>query len=239
MPSPGQVFYLSPEAGEEARKGDRPHVLLSVSRPGSEVVTLAYGSTKETDARRGAAHVMIHPGSHPRSGLIYPTLFYTSHLVSYAADALSRPIGQIFDFMPVLRASLRMALGIGTGVTNEGNFPGANRRGRVVELTREHAADQDARYGLVVTQPTYSRTGFQQTVIPLLDNEFEPADLDVVIPGTSRLAQLGSAIPGGMLAPSMISTVYQPDHIARYLGLVVEPEMMRQVDEALELHFGL
>ena len=175
MPHPGQVYYLPRESREDRDKGDRPHVLLSLCPPGCEVVTLAYGSTKATDAHHGAEHVLIDPAamSYRGTGLIFPTYVYPSRLVSYATDALDRPAGQLIDEMPLLHRRLRRALGLGSGVTREANVAGANRRGRIVELVPELAYEWEAGYGLVVTEPGYSRTGYQQTVIPVLDSSCE------------------------------------------------------------------
>jgi hypothetical protein len=92
---------------------------------------------------------------------------------------------------------------------------------------------------LIVTEPTYSRTGFQQTIVPVLDDSFEPGDLDVMISPGSRLIRLGDSYARGMFAPTMIMTVYQPDHIARYLGIVIEAELMAKLETALVAHFGL
>src|SRR5215212_792521 len=78
MPGPGEVFYLPPEPGDDSHKGDRPHVLVSLYGSDTEVVTLAYGSTRPTDALRGAEHVLVDPSSaaEQRTGLIYPTYVY-------------------------------------------------------------------------------------------------------------------------------------------------------------------
>jgi hypothetical protein len=241
MPHPGEVFYLPPETREGEHKGDRPHVLMSLCPPGSEVVTFAYGSTKNTDTWYGAEHVLVDPRStwYGGTGLSEPTFVYPSRLVSYPAVALPEAAGRIVDELPVLRASLRRALGFGAGVTSERNVPGSSRRGRVVALKDDLAEEWGARCALIVTEPAYSRTGFQQTVVPILEDDCEPAELDVIVPSGSNVTRLGTSYAQAMLAVTMVATLYQPDHIARYLGLVIEPWIMRQVEVALSLHFGL
>lgn len=241
MPHPGQVYYLPREATEDASKGDRPHVLLSLCPPGAEIATLAYGSTKPTDARHGAEAVLVEPGatSYRGTGLVYPTYIYPSRLVSFPADALAAPAGLIIDEMPLIRESLRRALGLGTGVTRERNAPGMNRRGRLVELVPDVVEEWEVRYAVVVTEPRYSRTGFQQTVVPLLSEECEPRPLDVIFPPASPLARVHPPLVHTMLATTMIATVHQPSSVACYLDIVIEPYLLRQVEAALVLHFGL
>ena len=91
----------------------------------------------------------------------------------------------------------------------------------------------------MITEPGYSRSGFQQTVIPLLDDECEARDLDVFTGEAAWLASFGFGYRTGILAVPMVSTVYQPDHIRRYLGTIVPSEVMRRVEAALAVHFGL
>jgi hypothetical protein len=178
MPQPGEVFYLPREAREVHDKGDRPHVLLSLHGDVSEVVTLAYGSTRSTDAAGGGGHVLVDPAatSCRGSGLSHPTYVYTSRLVSYAAGALGPSSGRIIGELPAILSSLTRALGLGSGVTAEANVRSSNRRGRIVELAPDLAEDWDVRYAVVVTEPQYSRTGYQQTVVPLLDGACEARD---------------------------------------------------------------
>lgn len=241
MPHPGDVFYLPPEASESFDKGDRPHVLLSLFDPRTPVATLAYGSTKSTDALHGAEYVLIDPTAtaYRGTGLKRPTYVYTSRLVGFDRNAVGRCSGRIIDEMPEIRASLARALGIGRGVTGEVNTRRSNRRGRLVELAPDLAADWDVRYAVVITGPEYSRTGFQQTLVPLLDGECEAWDLDVVIRDASWLAPLGKRYGTAILATSMASTVYLPSHIARFLDIVMPSRIMAEVDSALRLHFGL
>jgi hypothetical protein len=241
MPEPGDVFYLPPDRDESPGKGDRPHVLLSLCTDDSEVATLAYGSTRSTDALHGAEHVLVDPNAtgYKRTGLIHPTYVYPSRLVSYASDAIGICAGRLVGEIPRIRASLRRALGIGTGVTHESNVVGSVRRGRLVELSADLAMDWGARYGLVVTEPGYSRSGFQQTIVPLLDEDCETRDLDVLVTDDWLLAGLGPGYRTAVLAVPMVSTLYQPEHVRRYLNVVVQPGLMLKVDELLTLHFGL
>ncbi|HEV7589455.1 MAG TPA: hypothetical protein VGO40_15170 [Longimicrobium sp.] len=241
MPEPGEVFYLPPERGEAPGKGDRPHLLLSLCPAESEVATFAYGSTQSTDAYRGAEHVLVDPDATAvrGTGLTRPTYVYTSRLVSYARDSIGVSAGRLIDEMPRVRVSLRRALGLGTGVTGEPNVPGSVRRGRFVELSADLAEDWDARYGLVVTAPGYSRSGFQQTIVPLLDEDCETRELDVFIADGRWLVGLGPGYHSAILAVPMVSTVYQPEHIRRYLDPVALPGLMLEIEAALIQHFGL
>lgn len=242
MPSPGQVCYLPPEAREGPNKGDRPHLVLSLCDENSEAVTLAYGSTKFTDAANGAAHVLVDPfaKAYRGTGLSQPTYIYPSRLISYPVDQLPEPEGRIIDEMPQIRAALHLALGIGAGVTTEANVPGSNRRGRIVQFAPEITAEIECTHGLVVTEPTYSRSGFQQTLVPIFDAaEFESRDLDVVVTGVDWLARISGSPGSVILAAPLIFSVYGPTHIARYTPVIVDDNTMRQVDTALAIHFGI
>jgi hypothetical protein len=234
----GQVFYLPPDETEPIGKGDRPHVLVSV-RVEADVVTLAYGSTSSNDARFGAEHVFLDP-SLPGlrgSGLSRPTFVYPSRLLSYPADELGPPAGRVTAALPELRAGLYRALGIGAAVTRDRNVPGTSRRGRLVELTPELAADWEVRYGTIVTAPPYSRVGYQQTIVPVLDGGCVSGEGDVLLPG--GIDALGREYEPALLAVPMVTTLYEPQHIARFLDLVVTPETMERIDRELIGLFGL
>jgi hypothetical protein len=242
MPNPGQVYYLPPERSEGRGKGDRPHVVVSAYEPAAEVVTFAYGSTKATEARHGAAHVLVDPlaTAYRGTGLRFPTYIYPSRLISYAADQLFAPSGRIIDEMPQIRAELKRALGLGQGVTREANAPGANRRGRLVEYASEIATELETNVGLVVTQAAYSRASRQQITIPLLDSaEFETGHGDVTIAkGDWITAPHGPAIEMFAAVP-LVFTVFEPTSIRRYSSLSVSDATMSRIDLALAMHFGL
>jgi hypothetical protein len=240
MPEPGEVFYLPPERGEAPGKGDRPHVLLSLCTDSSEVATLAYGSTQRTEAHRGAEHILVDPttSGYRGTGLAHPTYVYPSRLVSYPREAIGVSSGRVVDEMPQIRTSLRRALGLGTGVTAESNAPGSVRRGRFVELSADLATDWEVRHGLVLTAPHYSRAGFHQTIVPVLDEDCETQALDVFVANTRLLSALGPGYATAVLAVPMVSTLYQPEHIRRYLDVVAQPNLMLEVEAALAMHFG-
>lgn len=242
MLHPGEVIYIPREAGEARGKGDRPHVLLNgIPVVDVERATLAYGSTRSTDAVRGAEHVLVEPAATPYggTGLMRPTYVYTSRLVSYFDSTMPPPAGRIVDEMPEIRASLARALGLVCGVTSEPNVRGSNRRGRVVELVAELAEEWDVRHAVVITEPSYSRTGFQQLVVPLLDQRFEADDRDVLLQGEAWLAHISDCYREAILATQMVSTVYLPVHITRFLDIVVPSTVMDRLDESLAQHFGL
>src|SRR5205085_10700361 len=111
--------------------------------------------------------------------------------------------GGIISEMQEIRASLARALGVGTGVTGEGNVPGINRRGRVIETAPEVVKDWDVRHALVLTDPEYSRHGYQQTVVPLLDEGFALGDFDVQSSDNGWLKTLKWSYGAAILAVSM------------------------------------
>jgi hypothetical protein len=243
MPGPGQVYYLPPEFREGPGKGDRPHLVLSLCAPGAETSTFAYGSTKATDALRGAAHVLVDPFCSPRggTGLSRPTYFYPSRLLTFAIDDLPDPAGRIVDELPAIRTQLRHALGIGQGVTREPNCRGANRRGRVAEYAPAISEELGATHCLVVTESRYSRTALQQTTIPILNAMlYDATPGDVVVQDTSGWqGRFSLRIQPILLAVPLITTVHERDSIARYTRTLVSDATLREVEAALVLHFGL
>jgi hypothetical protein len=243
MPHPGQVYFLPPQYQEGPGKGNRPHVALSLSPPGSEVATFAYGSTRSTDAAHGAAHILVDPFAtrYRRTGLSQPTYFYPSRLVTRPADDLPEPSGRIIHELPAIRQQLGLALGLGRGVTTERSYRGSNRRGRIALYSSWLAEEMGATHCLVITEPDYSRTSFQQTTIPILNEaEYETRAGDVVLRRTgSDWLRAFSETDALILAVPMITSVYERDSIARYLGDVVSESTMRDIDAALVKHFGL
>jgi hypothetical protein len=76
-------------------------------------------------------------------------------------------------------------------------------------------------------------------VVPLLDERFELGVLDVQAWDYEWLKSLKSSYGAAILAVPMVSTLYLPDHIARFLDIVVPDDLMVQVERALTAHFGL
>ena len=243
MPGPGQVYYLPPELREGPGKGDRPHLVLSLCAPGADTSTFAYGSTKATDALRGAAHVLVDPCEPRRSGtgLSRPTYFYPSRLLTFAIDDLPEPAGCIVDALPAMRRQLRRALGLGQGVTHEASFRGANRRGRIAEYGPNISRELGATHGLVVTESRYSRASLQQTTIPLLNAMvYDATPGDVLVQNTlDWQGRFALRLHPLLLAVPMITTVHERDSIVRYTRTIVSEATMRDVEAALVLHFGL
>lgn len=243
MPGPGQVYFLPPELREGPGKGDRPHLVLSLCAPGAETSTFAYGSTRATDALRGAAHVLVDPFAtrFGRTGLSRPTYFYPSRLLTFAIEDLPEPAGRIVHELPAIRTRLRHALGIGQGVTGDANSRGANRRGRIAEYAPAISEDLGATHCLVVTEAGYSRASLQQTTIPLLNAmEYDATPGDVMVQNTSGWqGRLSLKVHPVLLAVPLATTVHERDGIARYTRTLVSESTMREADAALLRHFGL
>jgi hypothetical protein len=242
MPDPGQVYHLPPETREGPDKGDRPHLVLSLCTRDSEVATFAYGSTKATDAAHGAAHVVVDPfaTAYRGTGLTQPTYFYPSRLLTFAIADLPQPSGRIIDELPAIRQQLRIALGLGRGVTEERNRRGANRRGRLAEYAPWIAEELGTSRCVVITEPDYSRASLQQITIPILDPaKYEAVPGDIIL---HRRDWLSAGPPGTqplILAVPLITSVYERDSLGRYGQWVVSESAMREVEIALALHFGL
>lgn len=243
MPDPGQVYFLPPEFREGPKKGDRPHLVLSLCSEESEVATFAYGSTKATDAAHGAAHVLVDPfaTTYRGTGLTQPTYFYPSRLLTFAIEDLPEPSGRIIDKLPLIREKLKGALGLGQGVTSERSYRGANRRGRIAEYAPWIADELGTSRCLVITEAGYSRACLQQTTIPILNAaQYDARAGDVVVHQTSsdRLRRAFGTAESLILAVPLITSVYERDSLTHYSPHVISDSTMREVEAALALHFG-
>ena len=81
---PGEVFFLPPDDRADGDAVSRRHVLLANCQDGAEMATVAYASRQPTEAKFGAANVLVNPtatGYH-RSGFEFPTYVYPSRMVT-------------------------------------------------------------------------------------------------------------------------------------------------------------
>lgn len=244
LPKLGDVYYLAPQEGDHApvEKGDRPYVVLSTGAAGDDVITLAYCSTRPTEATYGAAHVWVDPSTTAdrACGFSRPTYVYPSRLGSYQLRDLGRLAGRLVAELPALRRELRFALGLGTGVRTELDLPKGNRRGSIVVLEDDYSEAIGFHAAVIVTEAGYSRHRRQQMVVPLLpDSEFESGKLDVVVGRADELTHISPESQTMVAATSLVTTIFEPEWIARYTNAVVDPETMHAIDEALAVHFGL
>src|SRR4051794_8278634 len=118
---PGEVWFLPPEAEEGGDPKGRRHVLLTPCEDEEDIGVFAYASTQQTEARFGAACLLVHPdgAGHARSGFTRPTWVYLSRLVPARSESLLRMTGRLIDELPELRLLLHEAFGIGSGIASE------------------------------------------------------------------------------------------------------------------------
>lgn len=233
---PGEVWFLPPEAEEGGDPKDRRHVLLAAHDDGDDGGIFAYASTQPTETRFGAAHLLVDPARSrsPRVGFTRLSYVYPARLVPAAEEDLVRMTGRLDAEMSHLRAALRRALGLASTATE------AHWRGRVVRIAGVRAELIDYRYGVVVTEPAYSRHERYQIIVPIDDaDEFEPAPGDIVVDKGDWFIPVAPPIRRALFAISDVQSVFHPRDIDHWTGAVVDPVSMRRVDQALVELFGL
>jgi hypothetical protein len=91
---------------------------------------------------------------------------------------------------------------------------------------------------VVVTEPEYSRTSRQQTLVPILPaDEFDAGHLDVEVRHARWLERSSGSPSGVWLAAALVATVFEADWIAGYFGQPVDALTLRRLDEALKQNF--
>jgi hypothetical protein len=219
----------------------RPFALATECSPGVRG-TLVYGSTRETEARAGAACIEVPPRPHGlnRNGLRANTFFYPGALFRTAYRELPAHAGFLGRYRGELRAALRIALGIGQGSCASPGAPAGARRGRIVELEPDLARDLRTRFAVLLTEQHYSRADGYYVILPIYPHRGEPVDERVLtIPGGDWLAVFSGQAEGAMLPVQVTQSVWYPDDIARETEHVMDEDSLARIDHALCDHFSL
>src|SRR5215218_4637849 len=155
---PGHVFAMPKDATWLNLGKVRPFALATACSV-SEMGTLVYGSTRETEKWAGAEYVDVAPvaAGVNANGLVETTLFYPGVLIQIAHPELPSHIGHLGKSLPVFRAAPRRALGIGTGTCLHPQAPAGSRRGRIVRLRPGLAEDFYTPFAVILTEHRYSR----------------------------------------------------------------------------------
>jgi len=192
------------------RKPTRPFLLLTRCG-GDDLGNLALMTSKRTEQLYGATLVEL---ADQRGKLNLPdqesSFVNLSSLSFFPAGELRRSESSCARHLPVVRAALSEALGIGTGVGD--GREGGSLRGFVVRLADDIAADFEFRYGIVVTGHRYSAVRRLQIVVPLVDAA------DFLSPGESR--DDFRPLPGDVLPTA--SPTWTQQLPARWLAPVID-----------------
>lgn len=238
---PGEVWFLPPEAEDGGDPKGRRHVLLTPwDDVDEEAGMFSYASTQATEARFGAAHLFVDPATSrsPHSGFTRPTYIYPSRLVRALPEDLLRMTGRLVAEMPELRQALGIALGLGHAATATSNAQGW--RGRVVRFAPRRSAAIDYEFGIVVTEPAYSRRERYQLVIPVDDlDEFEAEPGDLVIEEPAWLPVQMTNWRGVLIAVPDLQAVFHPLDIDSWTGAVVDHATVEDIERGLMRLFGL
>jgi hypothetical protein len=254
-PAPGEVYYLPPEEGSHDKDDLRPHVVISPPDQNDVLVTVAYISTRRLQAERfGAPHVYVDDAGplFSLTGLARSSYIYPSRLaVCYTKD-LPHCAGKIIDELsPLLDEAVPAALGLASGVSatqvrrrRRGRPPA--RRGQIAVFSKEYRPVIGTPFGLVVTEPAYSRRRQVQNIVPIFDaqeyEEVPPAFAVRPSAGGSRSAPAWTRQLGKIRAPlfmvQLVQSAYEGSRteeaeIAGYLAQAVDDATMQRVDEAL------
>lgn len=238
---PGHIVRLPAGAGWLNPDKPRPFVLATPCGP--EVVgTLIYGSTRDTQARFGAARIQVSPirTGVNRNGLAARTFFYPGILFRETYEALPENAGFLGRDLPALREVLREALGIGRGSCLRTDAPEGSRRGRIVELNAGTAAHLRTRFAVLLTHPEYSRARNYHLILPIRRGDGFTASKTVLRVGPRDWFALFSRPTHSVLLPiPAVQSVWYADRIARETGYVLDEESLAMIDRALCGFFSL
>lgn len=258
VPVPGEVYYLPPEEGSHDKDDPRPHVVISPAGQNDVLVTVAYISTRRLQAERfGAPHVYVD-GAGPLfslTGLNRSSYIYPSRLAVCYAEDLPECAGKIIDELsPLLDEVVPAAVGLARGVSaprtrgrgRRGRGRGPARRGQIALFSRKYRQVIDTAFGLVVTEPAYSRQRQVQNIVPIFDaqkyDEVPPAFAVRPPSGGTRSAHAWMHQLGKIRAPlfmvQLVQSAYEGSRteepeIVGYLPQAVDDATMQRVDEAL------
>ncbi|HET7232451.1 MAG TPA: hypothetical protein VFJ16_20755 [Longimicrobium sp.] len=238
---PGQVWFLPPEfeAGGDSKR--RPHLLLTTCDEDDNGV-FSYGSTKPTEALFGAAFLIVDPAASadPQTGFTRPTYIYPSRLVAVAPVDFGRLAGRLTHHLPQVRELLATALGLGSGTTVGFGAASFSWRGRVVLLSVGVSDSLGYRYGIVLTEATYSRSQRYQIIVPMDDlAHFQAEPGDIVRADLSWLSMVDPEMTAVLIGVADVQSVFHPVDIERWTGAVVDDGTLNDIEEALKKLFEL
>lgn len=113
-------------------------------------------------------------------------------------------------------------------------------RGRVVRLT--HACREAIGYGfgVVVTDPAYSRRERYQIIVPVASTgEFESEPRDLIVSGGDWLRAISPEASEVLAAIGYVQAVFHPLEIEGWTGYVVDDSTMNRIETALVERFDL
>lgn len=238
---PGHLFWMTAGATWLNQDKPRPFALATPCRE-NEVGTLVYGSTQGTERSAGAACVGVAPvreGLH-RNGLRSTTYFYPGTLLPAPHEDLPPQSGFLGRSLSDLRATLRIALGIGTGSCRESGAPWGSLRGRIVVLDSTLAHDIGASVAVVLTEPRYSAKRNYQIILPIFDGlGREPAKHDLLVSSRDWLEVFPATVDRVVLLLPTTHSVWHDNDIARETEYVVDDETLSEIDRRLCDYFSL
>jgi hypothetical protein len=238
---PGHVFWLSRGATWLNRDKPRPFVLATRCGPGV-IGTLAYGSSRDTEARSGAARVQVNPAPAGvnRNGLTTRTSFYPGILLRETYGGLPEHAGSLGTYLAGLRAALREALGIGRGSCLRPDAPVGSRRGRIVELEPRTAAHLRSPFAALLTGPEYSRVENYHVILPIQPGDgFAAPETVLRIERQDWFALFPGRMNSILLPIPAVQSVWYGERIIRETEHVLDGETLTRIDRALCRYFSL
>lgn len=238
---PGQVFWLAGGATWLNADKPRPFVLATTCGIGT-LGTLIYGSTRDTEARSGAAcvHIDPRPGGVNRNGLAERTAFYPGILVRDRCERLPAHAGTVGTSLRALRAALRDALGIGTGSCLTIGAPAGSLRGRIVRVSHRLARALRTPFAVVLTQPRYSRARNYQIILPLVTDRAEVTAPGVLrLPAGEWMAVFTKPSSFALLPIPLVHSVWHARDIEHETTYVLDETSLARIDERLSEFFLL
>jgi hypothetical protein len=238
---PGEVYFLPPDAKEDGDPKTRRHPLLTPCHEDTDVVLFSYASREETEAEKDGPHIFLEPHLHEGCGFTSDTYLYPLRIVPVSPEYILRRTGALSeDLMRSLRACLSQALGIGTGTALGFGRARGSWRGRIVRMAAAITQENNAEWGLIISDPRYSFRKRYQNVVPIYPYTMEELPGDVVVEEAEWLKDIGMADTGAILEVTSVFGLWHETEIRDRGGvLVIDHSTMDQVELALCSLFDL
>jgi hypothetical protein len=238
----GEVYFIPKEATLARDSKDRRCPLLADCEH-DDAATLAYTSTKLTEAEGPAPALMVPVrarfGASP-NGFDCDCFIYPGILTVIDVDQLDRKTGILNqrEFDAVI-AAIPRALGFGTGIDPQG------LRGAVVEFgrflkRRLSEAGIDAQHGVIISEQAYARRWkCYHTVVPLIPDTNPADDVEFVAEHPSWLSAVDREAASVLFAIRDTFSIYNNQIAMPRLRRWVSTTDLEQVEGALKRRFHI